>query len=215
VIGVREGRTWAAAAALLGFALVAGAVTLRATGGFDAWAAAAVRSLASPGADALFRAATTAASGAVTLSAVLGVAAVALAAGARRTAAVVASGWLASALGAQALKLLFARARPSFPYTLAALPSPAFPSGHAMNAVIVWGLLAVVAARRFPAARRVAIAAAGLLAVAAGLSRVYLGVHWPSDVLGGWAAGAAILAPLAAALPGAARARDDLGPRGR
>jgi undecaprenyl-diphosphatase len=215
VIGVREGRTWAAAAALLGFALVAGAVTLRATGGFDAWAAEAVRSLASPAADALFRAATTAASGAVTLPAVLGVAAVALAAGARRTAAVVASGWLASALGAQALKLLFARARPSFPYTLAALPSPAFPSGHAMNAVIVWGLLAVVAARRYPAARRLAIAAAGLLAVAAGLSRVYLGVHWPSDVLGGWAAGAAILAPLAAALPGAAEARDDLGPRGR
>jgi undecaprenyl-diphosphatase len=128
---------------------------------------------------------------------------------------VVASAWLASALGAQVLKLLFARARPSFPYTLAALPSPAFPSGHAMNAVIVWGLLAVVAARRFPAARRLAIAAAGLLAVAAGLSRVYLGVHWPSDVLGGWAAGAAILAPLAAALPGAAEARDDLGPRGR
>lgn len=199
--GGRERETWAATAALLGFALVAAAVTARSTGGFDAWAADAVRGLASPAADALARAATALGSGAATLAAALAAAAIALAARARRTAVVVASAWLASVAGAQALKALFGRARPSFPYTLAALSSPAFPSGHAMNAVIVWGLLAVVAARRFPAARLPVLVAGGALAVAIGLSRVYLGVHWPSDVLGGWAAGAAILAVLVAALP--------------
>jgi undecaprenyl-diphosphatase len=201
VTGGGERRAWAAPAALLGFLLVAAAVALRWTGGFDAWAAEAVRRTASPAADTLARAATLLASGRVTLAVTVAAAAVALAFRARRTAAVLAAAWLASVLGAQALKALFGRARPSFPYTLAALPSPAFPSGHAMNAVIVWGLLAVVVTRRFPAARRPALAAAGLLAIAAGLSRVYLGVHWPTDVLGGWAAGAALLALLAAALP--------------
>jgi undecaprenyl-diphosphatase len=197
--GQTRGRV--AAVALLAFALVAAAVALRWTGAFDGWAAGLVRSVASPPADVVARAATTLASGPVTLAAVVAAAGVALAARARRAAAVIAAGWLASLLVAQGLKALSGRARPSFVYTVAALPSPAFPSGHAMNAVIVWGLLAVIAARRFPAARTPALLAAGTLAVLAGLSRVYLGVHYPSDVLGGWAAGAGILALLAAALP--------------
>jgi undecaprenyl-diphosphatase len=191
---------WAAATALLAFALVAAAVALGRTGAFDAWAAGLVRSAASPAADAVARAATFLASGRVTLAVAAAVALVALAARSRRIAAVIAASWIASVTGAQLLKALAGRARPSFPYTVAALPSPAFPSGHAMNAVAVWGLVAMVTARRFPAARAPALAAALVLAVAAGLSRVYLGVHWPTDVLGGWAAGAAILALLAPAL---------------
>jgi undecaprenyl-diphosphatase len=205
--GAREPGRSAAPAALLAFALVAAAVAVRWTGAFDARAAALVRGAASPLADALARAATAAASGAVTLAVVLAIALRAASARAWRTAGVVAAGWVASVVGAQLLKALVGRVRPSFPYTATALPTPAFPSGHAMNAVIVWGLLAIVTGRRFPRARIPALCAAGLLAVAAGVSRVYLGVHWPTDVLGGWAAGAAVLALLVPALgPGAAPA---------
>lgn len=206
----RARATWPAAAALLAFALVAAAVALQRTGAFDAWAAETVRRAASPTADAVARATTFLASGRATLAAALAVALLALATRSRRVAAVVLASWVASVAGAQLLKALAGRARPSFPYTVAALPSPAFPSGHAMNAVAVWGLVAIVAARRFPAARGPALAAALVLAVAAGLSRVYLGVHWPTDVVGGWAAGAGILALLVPALgpsvaPGARR----------
>jgi PAP2 superfamily len=61
-----------------------------------------------------------------------------------------------------------------------------FPSGHTANAVAVWGTLAYLATRH----RRAAGAAAGVMALAIGLATVYLGTHWVSDVLGGWAAGA-------------------------
>ncbi len=137
----------------------------------------------------------------MTLAAVALVALTAALAGARRTAALALAAWVASGLGSQLLKALSGRVRPSFPYTIAALPSAAFPSGHAMNAVIVWGFLAIVAGRRWPRARNALVGAAGALAIGAGVSRVYLGVHFPTDVLGGWSAGIAILAALAAALP--------------
>lgn len=62
------------------------------------------------------------------------------------------------------------------------------PSGHAQNAVVIWG--GVAAHVRKPWAWTLAVALAGLI----GLSRVYLGVHFPTDVLAGWAIGAALLA---------------------
>lgn len=68
----------------------------------------------------------------------------------------------------------------------------AFPSGHAANSLIVYGLLALVLTR--PGAQRAsALLAAVVLAALIGLSRVLLGVHWPSDVIGGWAFGTAWL----------------------
>lgn len=201
VVVLPERRTWVAPAALLAFAVVAAAVALRTTGAFDAWAAEAVRRLASPAADRVALVATALASGPATLLLVAGVSLALLRVGARRSAAVVAAAWLSSALGVAVLKVLAGRARPSFEYTVAALPSKAFPSGHAMNAVVVFGLVAVVAARRFPRARPALLSAALALAILGGLSRVYLGVHHPSDVVGGWAGGAAVLALLEAALP--------------
>jgi undecaprenyl-diphosphatase len=199
--------------ALLAFALVAAAVALGRSGAFDDWATAAVRSVASPLADRIAGLATFLASGPATLAIVAIVALVAVARGARRTAGVVAASWVASVALAQLLKALSGRERPSFPYTVAALPSPAFPSGHALNAVLVWGMLAIVAGRRFPPLRTAAVAAAGLVALLAGASRVYLGVHWPTDVLGGWTAGGALLALLSAALPpGSRQASDGTGP---
>lgn len=202
IVRERPGSTgWAAGAALLAFAALAATVILRRATALDSAITEAVRLGASPLGDALARAFTKLASGAVTFALIAAGAAVALAAGARRTAAVLAAAWVANALAVQLLKALFGRVRPSFPYTVAALSTPAFPSGHAMNAVVVFGVLAIAAARRWPRRRGVLSALAVALALGAGASRVYLGVHFPTDVLAGWAAGAALLAVLAAQLP--------------
>jgi membrane-associated phospholipid phosphatase len=64
-----------------------------------------------------------------------------------------------------------------------------FPSGHTSNAVVIWGLMALLAVRH----RRVWAAVAGFMAVTVGLSTIYLGTHWVSDVVAGWAAGALVL----------------------
>lgn len=67
------------------------------------------------------------------------------------------------------------------------------PSGHAQNGVAVWGLLGHDLARRDGRARVWPYVAAGLLALGLGLSRIHLGVHFPVDVVSGWALGALVL----------------------
>ena len=79
-----------------------------------------------------------------------------------------------------------------------------FPSGHTFTSAVTAGLLCWAVARRArPAATRWACAALACWAAAVGLSRVYLGVHWAGDVLGGWLLAAVWLA---AAVPLLARA---------
>jgi undecaprenyl-diphosphatase len=86
------------------------------------------------------------------------------------------------------LKLVFQRERPAFASEFNAR-SWSFPSGHAMNSLIVYGLFAYWLAERFPRARVPIFAGAAVLVGAIGYSRIYLGVHYLSDVLAGYSAG--------------------------
>lgn len=93
----------------------------------------------------------------------------------------------------QGLKVVFGRDRPDEALRLVEAVNASFPSGHAMLSAVVYLTLGALTAR-FARKRRVkAFAMGGALVVAilVGLSRVYLGVHWPSDVLAGWCLGAA------------------------
>ena len=67
-----------------------------------------------------------------------------------------------------------------------------FPSGHTANAVVTWGIVAYVATRW----RRLGGLLAGFMGITVGLTTLYLGTHWVSDVLAGWAAGALVLLAL-------------------
>ena len=105
--------------------------------------------------------------------------------------------WLSAYAGGvvvnQLLKLLIHRSRP----VRAHVSTFSFPSGHAMAATVGSGMLAYVMATYWRPAwikRRFLFLAAGILAFAVGVSRVYLGVHFPTDVIGGFAAGTAWVA---------------------
>ncbi|WP_245796647.1 phosphatase PAP2 family protein [Actinacidiphila alni] len=83
-----------------------------------------------------------------------------------------------------------------------------FPSGHTANAVVTWGVLAYLATT--PRARRLGSVVSALLALGVGATTVYLGTHWVSDVLLGWAAGLLILLALPWFEPAMARAEEFL-----
>jgi undecaprenyl-diphosphatase len=109
-----------------------------------------------------------------------------------RTALFVAVAVVSGALLTFWLKEAFGRERPALVPGIGRVPSAAFPSGHTMMATVTYLTLAVLLART-QARRRVRaylIAIATLLSILVGISRVYLAVHWPTDVLAGWAAGA-------------------------
>ncbi|MEC4019593.1 phosphatase PAP2 family protein [Streptomyces sp. H27-D2] len=79
-----------------------------------------------------------------------------------------------------------------------------FPSGHTANAVVTWGVLAYLATTKH--ARRLSSVIAALAALGVGMTTIYLGTHWLSDVLLGWAAGLLVLLALPWFEPAMARA---------
>ena len=95
------------------------------------------------------------------------------------------------------LKLAVDRPRPEEPFVvpLWASSSASFPSGHSALAMLLWGLVFYLAPHLVDGRRRVFALRAVSIAIVAltGMSRVYLGVHWPSDVIGGYLVGGAVL----------------------
>ncbi|MFF9352533.1 phosphatase PAP2 family protein [Streptomyces sp. NPDC014734] len=114
--------------------------------------------------------------------------------GARMIAAWVAATEAASSVLQQGLKSAVGRERPRWPDPVDCAHYAAFPSGHAMTAMVSCGLLLWLLRRRgaSPLVWRAALVAAGVSVTGVGVTRLYLGVHWLSDVLGGWLLGAAL-----------------------
>jgi undecaprenyl-diphosphatase len=91
------------------------------------------------------------------------------------------------------LKLVVARPRPDLVPHLVEVSSASFPSGHAMLSAVVYLTLGALLSRVEgpPQVKVYVLSVAIVLTLSIGLSRVFLGVHWPTDVLAGWCAGAA------------------------
>jgi membrane-associated phospholipid phosphatase len=106
--------------------------------------------------------------------------------------------FLAAAIGGSValngtMKVIVSRPRPALPWANV-LPDYSFPSGHSMNSLVFYLAIAMIVWARYgQRAGGVAVAVALIIAVAVGFSRVYLGYHYPSDVIGGFAAGLAWL----------------------
>ncbi|MFF2654892.1 phosphatase PAP2 family protein [Streptomyces sp. NPDC058045] len=124
--------------------------------------------------------------------------------GSRWDAVRVAVAVVAANLLQQGLKAAVGRPRPHWSHPVDSAHYAAYPSGHAMTAAVVCGLLLWLLRRRLPHGGpvwRAALAVAAISVLGVGLTRIWLGVHWPSDVLGGWLLGALIVTATAATAP--------------
>jgi undecaprenyl-diphosphatase len=154
------------------------------------------REVRTPGATAFFLALTYVGTGVGLAVVVLAVSAVLVARGQARWAGFLAVTATGGGLLNQGLKLVFARARPDMADALWLSRSYSFPSGHAMGSLIVFGALAYLAMRGKASwrIRSAAVALALCFVAAISLSRIYLGVHWLSDIVAGFSAGLVWLA---------------------
>jgi undecaprenyl-diphosphatase len=113
--------------------------------------------------------------------------------GRRRHALVLAATVIAAQFSSEALKAVYGRPRPDLVSHGSYVYSGSFPSGHSMLSAATYLTIAMLISSLEPrrTTKAMVFVVAGVITVAVGFSRVYLGVHWPSDVLGGWCAGAA------------------------
>lgn len=110
-----------------------------------------------------------------------------------RHAAIMGGAVLLAEISSEGMKHLYGRPRPDLVPHGSFVYSASFPSGHSTLSAATFLTLAMLIASLEPhrAAKVMSYVLAGLLVLAIGFSRVYLGVHWPSDVLAGWSLGAA------------------------
>jgi membrane-associated phospholipid phosphatase len=87
------------------------------------------------------------------------------------------------------MKLFFAKPRPELWPRLISETSFSFPSGHAVGSMVVYGFIAYILARELPSYQRYIYAVASVLIIAIGFSRLYLGVHYPTDIIAGYGVG--------------------------
>jgi undecaprenyl-diphosphatase len=180
----------AACAALLVFGWLAGQALRGQTAGFDAAVRQAIPSFASPWLTRAMKAFTLVGSAFILIPA--GCVAVwrLAAAGRKRAAALLAISVLGGEVLDQLLKLLFHRPRPEPFFGFREPITYSFPSGHAITACSFYLVLAAILSARVHSrlAKAALWAPAAILAAGIGFSRVYLGVHYPSDVIAGYAA---------------------------
>ena len=117
--------------------------------------------------------------------------------GDRRAAIVLAIAIVLLAIAQPLIKEIIDRPRPTEELVdvRGSITSPSFPSGHVMSPTAVYGVLATIAAahRSWPSAvRAAAVAGFATLLAATSVVNVYLGVHWPTDIAGGWLWGAVV-----------------------
>lgn len=111
----------------------------------------------------------------------------------RRRAAIFAISVLSGLLMMSSLKLFFARVRPTDPPALEVETGFSFPSGHAMMSTLIYFSILLVCDEVLSDSQRAWLAVCcAFLAVAIGITRVALGVHYPSDVLAGWLVGSGL-----------------------
>ena len=165
----------------------------------DTWATPFLHGIASPGMDTLMSALTTLGSSAVIVPAFAAAVAVLLWRRRRGAALFLAVACAGALVLNGAMKVFFQRPRPVLPWATV-LPDYSFPSGHTMNAIIFYVALALIVWSVF--GRKIGVAAligAIVLALAVGVSRIYLGYHYLTDVVGGLLAGIAWLLVVGAA----------------
>ena len=132
--------------------------------------------------------------------------------GHRRAALLIVAAGVGAAVLTTGLKLAFTRERPESSLRLVLASSYAFPSGHSMASAACYGAFAVTLGQRLPGLRLLALVSSAALVLLVGFSRVYLRVHFPSDVLAGWLLGVAWLTWLRSVLVDASRYSPDAAP---
>lgn len=87
------------------------------------------------------------------------------------------------------LKLFFSKPRPQLWKLLISEKSFSFPSGHALGSMVMYGFIAYILTTHYPKISQIIYVLAVILIAAIGISRLYLGVHWPTDVIAGYGVG--------------------------
>lgn len=178
-----------AAIASVVFAVIASEMREGEIDSIDSTVELAVHRLDSPIADVIMKTATFIGSDVVVIPVLLLVMAFAIHRRKRRAAIILAINAIVVTGSNSLLKLAFSRERPTLFDKIALPTSYSFPSGHSMSAMGIYGVVAAVLIAFYPRKKPLIATLAAVLIFTIGFSRIYLGVHWPFDVIGGFAGG--------------------------